>query len=398
MEQPQRRFPGLDRTVVSLGLASFFNDVASEMIYPLLPLFLAVTLGAGAAAVGVVEGIAEATAAVGKGVFGWISDRRTTQKPLVIAGYAISTAVRPLIALAQAWGVVAAIRFTDRVGKGIRAAPRDAMIASSTDPGKRGLAYGFERAMDNAGALLGPLLAALLLRFFARGMRLIFALSVVPGLCAVAIIAFATKEERAVRTSPALPEKKEAGGPFPRTFYVLVAIFALFAFANSTDAFLLLRARQCGVALWVIPILWGVFNGVRALLNTPLGALADRMGNVPAILIGWGIYAVAYYGFGRAGSPQAIWLLLIFYALFYAFTEGAERALVADFAGPGRRGRAFGIFYMTSGLAALPASILFGVIWKTGTPRLAFDISAGVALLAAILLLGFATASRRSIR
>jgi len=378
----RRRFLGLPSIVVSLGLVSFFNDVASEMIYPLLPAFLTATLGAGPEVVGIVEGVAESTAAIGKGFFGWLSDRRRRRKPFVFAGYAASVFTRPLLALAPGWGAVVGIRFLDRIGKGVRTAPRDAMIAGAVDPARRGIAYGFERAMDNAGAMVGPLVAALLLKLWFRDVRPVFALSVVPGVVALAFLLFGARDGNgAPRARAAL-----AGPALPKRFYAVIAIFTLFALANSTDAFLLLRARQAGVPLWAIPALWAFFSGAKALGNTPLGALADRIGRTPTILAGWAVYAGVYWAFGRARTPGAVWAFFGIYALYYALTEGAQRAYVADVAGPEARGRAFGLFHLATGIAALPASILFGLLWQNFGPAAAFDAGAGIALLAALAL------------
>ncbi|HKB71197.1 MAG TPA: MFS transporter [Thermoanaerobaculia bacterium] len=378
----RKRFLGLPPVVVSLGLVSLFNDVASDMIYPLLPAFLTATLGAGPEIVGIVEGVAETTAAIGKGFFGWLSDRRHRRKPFVVGGYAASVFTRPLLALAPGWGVVVGIRFLDRIGKGVRTAPRDAMIAGAVDPARRGVAYGFERAMDNAGAMIGPLIAALLLKLFFRDVRPVFALSVVPGIAALAILLFGTREPKV----PSAGKPALSGPPLPKRFYVVMSIFTLFAFANSTDAFLLLRARQGGVPLWAIPALWAFFSGAKALANTPLGALADRIGRTPTILAGWAVYAVVYYEFGRVKSAGGVWALFGIYALYYALTEGAQRAYVADVAGPNARGRAFGLFHLAVGIAALPASILFGLLWEKLGPAAAFDAGAAVALLSALAL------------
>ena len=383
MPEARRRFFDLNPLVVTLGLVSLFNDIASEMIYPLLPAFLSATLGAGPAAVGVVEGLAEATAAVGKGIFGWISDRSPRRKPFVAAGYGASVFARPLIAFAPGWTTVLGIRFLDRIGKGVRTAPRDAMIGAVVPPSRRGAAYGFERAMDNAGAMLGPLLAALLLKFAFADVRPVFLLSIVPGLVALALVLVAREP-----SAPAAlrDPSREPGGPLPPRFYRATAVFALFALANSTDAFLLLRAEQCGVPLWAIPLLWAFFNGVRASIGTAAGALSDRIGRLPSILAGWGIYAGCYFGFGRVESAGAVWGIFLLYALYYALTEGAARALVADLVPEASRGRAFGLFHMWTGLAALPASALFGIVWNTWGARSAFDLGAMLALASAAAL------------
>ncbi|HET9794188.1 MAG TPA: MFS transporter [Thermoanaerobaculia bacterium] len=382
MAAARRRFLDLPPVVVSLGLVSFFNDIASEMIYPLLPAFLTATLGAGPEIVGLVEGVAESTAAIGKGFFGWLSDRRRRRKPFVFAGYAASVFTRPLLSLAPGWGAVVGIRFLDRIGKGVRTAPRDAMIAGAVDPARRGIAYGFERAMDNAGAMVGPLVAALLLKLFFRDVRPVFALSVVPGIAALAILLFGTRDEK----GPPRAKSVLAGPALPKRFYAVISIFTLFAFANSTDAFLLLRAREAGVPLWAIPALWAFFSGAKSLANTPLGALADRIGRTPTILAGWAVYAGVYWEFGRVHTARGIWAVFGIYALYYALTEGAQRAYVADVAGPEARGRAFGLFHLAVGIAALPASVLFGLLWEKLGPTAAFDAGAAVALLSALAL------------
>jgi MFS family permease len=384
MDGRKKSFLSLSPVILSLGFVSLFNDIASEMIYPLLPAFLTATLGAGAAVVGLIEGIAETTASVGKYVFGRLSDRATRRKPFVLAGYAASVFTRPLLALAPGWGAVIGIRFVDRIGKGVRTAPRDAMIAASVDPERRGVAYGFERAMDNAGATIGPLVAALLLKLWFKDVRVVFALSLVPGLIALAILQTRAREAPVEKTPRREESRKTA--PLPRRFYAVMGVFMLFAIANSTDAFLLLRARQCGVPLWALPALWSFFNGAKAMTNTPLGALADRIGRIPSILAGWLVHAGVYFGFGHARSAGAIWVLFGIYALYYALTEGAERAYVADMAGEGARGRAFGVFHLTVGLTALPASLAFGYVWEKLGPARAFEAGAAVALLSTVAL------------
>jgi len=394
MPRRKRGRPKLEATVVRLGFVSFFNDFASEMIYPLLPSFLAVTLGAGAEVLGVVEGIAEATAAIGKGVFGWVSDRLRKRKPFVLAGYGASVLARPLIAIAQAWPAVAAIRFADRVGKGLRTAPRDAMIAAESPSDRRGFAFGFQRAMDNAGAVVGPLAAALLLKIAFTDVRPVFALSLLPGAAAVLVLSrIRERPPSAAPSPPGLPP--QPAERIPRRLVLLIGIFTLFALANSTDAFLLLRARQTGVPLWAIPLLWAAFSAAKALGNVPAGALTDRIGRIPVILAGWGIYAASYAGLGRAQSPAAVWMLFLLYAAYYALTEGAERAIVADLSPETIRGRAFGAFHMSVGLAALPASVLFGWIWDRFGPTAAFDTGAVLALVSSAGLMAFASLRRR---
>jgi MFS family permease len=384
---PSGRSNRLDKGVWIFGWVSFLSDVASDMIFPLLPDFLTRTLKAGPAALGVIEGVAEATSSGMKMVSGWWSDRVRRRKPLVVAGYSIAAAARPLVGLATGWGQVLAIRFADRVGKGIRTAPRDALLSEMVPEGRRGRAFGLQRAMDNAGAVVGPLLAAALLKFAFDDERPIFLLAAIPGLAAVALLVAGVRETpRTARPTPAAPAPRE---PLPRRLRIAIAIFVLFTLASSTDAFLILRARDAGIELWQLPLLWAFFNGVKAAAGVPGGALADRIGHVRAIVLGWAVYAIAYVGFALVSSPGPLWGLFGFYAIFHAMTEGAERALVADLSPPHLRGKAFGAFHASVGLAALPASVLFGVLWKILGPRAAFLIGAAVALAATACLLAF---------
>jgi len=377
----------LNRGVLLLGWVSFLSDVASDMIYPLLPDFLTRTLHAGPAALGIIEGVAEATASVLKAVSGWWSDKVRRRKPIVVGGYALAAAVRPLVGLASSWGQVLAIRFADRVGKGIRTSPRDALIAEMVPPEKRGQAFGLQRAMDNAGALFGPLLAALLVKFVFDDVRSVFLLAAIPGLLAVALLVFGVRENPRPRPAESAPVSFR--GALPPRFWAAIGIFVLFTLASSTDAFLLLKASDSGIPVWQLPLLWAFFNGVKAAGGVPGGALADRLGRVWTIAAGWAVYALAYVGFAYAGTAPQIWGLFAFYAVFYALTEGAQRALVADLVSGDARGRAFGVFHASVGLAALPASILFGIWWKLWGPRAAFLIGAAIAVVATGALLAF---------
>ncbi|HTY41612.1 MAG TPA: MFS transporter [Thermoanaerobaculia bacterium] len=377
----------LDKGVWALGWVSFLSDVASDMIYPLLPDFLTRTLHAGPAALGLIEGVAEATASIMKAVSGWWSDRFRRRKPLVVAGYAIAAAARPLVGVAASWVQVLAIRFADRVGKGIRTSPRDALLADLVPSGERGRAYGLQRAMDNAGAVAGPLLAAALLKWVFSDERSVFLLAAVPGAIAIAVLVLRVRETpRRAEETPRTGAPPSAEGPLPARLWMLLGIFVLFALASSTDAFLLLKARDSGVPLWQLPLLWAAFNGVKAAAGVPGGALADRLGHVRTILAGWAVYAVSYIAFAFAGTAREVWGVFAFYALFYALTEGAERALVADLVRADSRGRAFGAFHASTGLASLPASVLFGVLWKAFGPHVAFLVGAGIAVVSAAAL------------
>jgi MFS family permease len=377
----------LNRGVLALGWVSLLSDVASDMIFPLLPNFLTRTLQAGPAAIGLIEGVAEATASFMKMISGWMSDRLRRRKPMVVAGYSIAAFARPLVGLATSWGQVLAIRFADRIGKGIRTSPRDALLADMVPPESRGRAFGLQRSMDNAGAVIGPLLAAFLLRFVFSDERSVFLLAAVPGLAAVALVIFSIKETPRAPVEQPLPVSSR--GPLPRPFWIAISIFVLFTLASSTDAFLLLRAGSLGMPPWQLPLLWAAFHAVKSVAGVPGGALADRLGRVPTIVAGWSIYAVAYLGFAYVSDPTQLWGLFAFYALFYALTEGAERALVADLVPAHVRGRAFGAFHASVGLASLPASVLFGVWWKLFGPHAAFLIGAAIAVIATVALLFF---------
>jgi MFS family permease len=381
------------RSVLALGWVSFLTDVSSDMIYPLLPAFLTKTLGAGPAAVGLIEGVAETTASLTKIGSGIWSDRARRRKPIVVLGYVIAAVARPLVAFARLWSQVLAIRFTDRVGKGIRTSPRDALLADIVPSDRRGRAFGLQRAMDNAGAVVGPLVAALLLKLVFVDERGVFLLAAVPGFAAILVLLLAVPNTP--RRSGGVSDAAVPAGKLPAPFWRVVAIFAFFTLANSTDAFLLLRPQDAGVALWQLPLLWSFFHAVKTATGVPGGALADRAGRVPAITIGWLVYCVSYAGFAFVSAPLAVWALFAFYALFFGLTEGSERAFVADLVPERLRGRAYGMFYAAIGLTALPASVIFGLLWKRFGPRVAFLTGAAVALAAAVAL-WVATSSIRS--
>jgi MFS family permease len=391
----------LGRNVIALAAVSFFTDVSSEMIYPLLPVFLTVTLGASASMLGVIEGAAETTASLLKLVSGWWSDRVRRRKPLVVFGYALASLVRPLIAAAHSATQVLAIRLMDRIGKGIRNSPRDALIAESVHPSIRGRAFGFHRAGDNAGGVVGPLVAFALLQGVGLDLRSVFWWALVPGVLAtITVIVFVRETQASDRQAPpalsAAPARAfarasdepvahsaTAENSLPRSFWAYLGVLLIFTLGNSTDAFLLLRARQLDVSLALIPIIWATLNVVRTLASTHAGALSDRIGRVPTVIAGWAIYALVYFGFAFASLQWHAWALFAAYGLFFALTEGAERALVADYVPAARRGTAFGWYYLVVGLATLPASILFGMVWDRLGSHAAFIMGAGLATVAA---------------
>ena len=378
----------LGRNVIALGVVSFFTDMSSEMIYPLLPVFLTTTLGASAGMLGAIEGAAETTASLLKLASGWWSDKVGKRKPLVVIGYGIASFVRPLIAVAQSATQVLAIRLVDRVGKGIRNAPRDALIADSVDPAIRGKAFGFHRAADHAGAVIGPLIAFALLQWLGFELRTVFWLAIIPGIAAmITVIAF-VREAKAVpaRSAENFTATTAEDSRLPPSFWAYLGVVLLFTLGNSTDAFLLLRASQLGVPVVLLPILWATLHVVKSAASTHGGALSDRIGRAPTLIAGWTIFALVYVGFGVATRHWHAWALFVVYGLFFALTEGTERALVADFSGA-KRGTAFGWFHLTVGLGALPASVMFGLIWDRAGASSAFYLGA---LLAAIAAVGIA--------
>ncbi len=376
----------LPRTVIALGAVSLLTDASSEMIYPLLPVFLSSVLGAGPLAIGAIEGAAESVAALLKLASGWWSDRLPRRKPLVVAGYGIASVVRPLTGLATGVGQVLAIRLLDRVGKGIRGAPRDALIADAVEPPHRGRAFGFHRAADHAGAVMGPLAAYALLAWGGFSLRTVFLLAAIPAAAAMVALLFGVRESR--REEPAARRRdglRRQG--LDRRFWLYLLVLLVFTLGNSTDALLILRATELGVSATMVPILWAALHVVKSASSTPGGILSDRLGRRPLILAGWVIYAAVYLGFAFATARWHAWALFLGYGLYFGMTEGVEKALVADLVPANIRGAAFGWYNLTIGLAAFPASLLFGGIWQAFGAPTAFVMGAGLSLLAATGLL-----------
>jgi MFS family permease len=384
--------------VIGLGLVSLLTDTSSEAIFPLLPAFLA-ALGASNAFIGLVEGAAELVANVLKYLAGLAADRRARLKPLVLAGYGISTLARPLVAFAAAPWHVLAVRMTDRVGKGVRTSPRDALIAAVTDPAIRARAYGFHRAMDHAGAALGTLLGVGILWALGAGsggaasadeMRTVFLWAAVPGV--LALVALALTREPA-RPPPAPRAAAQARSLPPALRRALLPV-ALFAFANATDAFVLVKLARLGAPPILAPLLWLALHLVKASTATAGGRLADRYGRRDALALGWAVYAVTWAAVGLADSVPLLFVLAAVYGTSHGLVEGAERALVAELAAGPAKGRAFGVYNMLAGLAALAASTAFGAAWDRFGSVAAFAGSGAVALAAAAALL--ALVPRRS--
>jgi MFS family permease len=372
--------PRLPRPVIALGLVSLFNDAAGDMINPLLPAFVA-SVGGGPEALGMIEGLADAVASLLQLASGYLADRIGRLKALTMAGYSIAAIARPFLAFATApWQILLA-RFGDRLGKGVRGAPRDRLIADAAPAELRGRAFGYHRAMDNAGALLGPVIVY---GMFALGLgtRTVFAWTAAPGLLSLLVLARGVREVEPATSNSAL----ELGIPDTPGFRRLLAAIFVFTLGSSSDSFLLWRAREAGISTISAPLLWLVLASVKVASSTPGGNLSDHWGRKNTIISGWLLYAVVYLGFAFASAQWHIWLLFAVYGLFSGLTEGAERALVVDLVPDQWRGRALGAYQAAIGIALLPASIAFGVIYKHTGAKPAFILGA-VFALAAILIL-----------
>jgi MFS family permease len=374
--------PPLPRPIRLLGWTSLFTDAATEAIYPLLPVFVTRVLGGGALSLGLIEGAADALSSVLKLVAGRLSDRSGRRKPLVVTGYALAGLVRPLVALATSWTHVFAIRLADRVGKGLRGAPRDAMLAALAPEGARGRVFGFHRAMDHAGAVIGPLFAAGYLLTFPDDYRTLFALTIVPGLLALGMLGF-VPDVRASRVGWAGPA---GGAELPTTLKRFLVILSLFTLGNSTDAFLLLRLTDAGLATAYLPLAWAGLHLVKSALSTAGGALSDRFGRVRLIVAGWLLYALVYAGFAESATLSGLLAWFAVYGVYFALVEGGEKALVADLAPASAQGTAFGWYNAVLGLGALSSSVLFGLLWDAYGARTAFHTGAALALAAAAWL------------
>jgi MFS family permease len=386
----QRLLAGLPANVVALGATSFFADVSTEMIYPLIPIFLTSTLGAPVAVVGLIEGLAESTASLLKLASGWVSDRTGRRTPLVVAGYGLAAVGKLLLALAFAWPVVLVARFVDRFGKGVRGSPRDALIADSTPPHLRGRAYGLHRAMDTAGAVLGPLLGLALVAAVNEQLRLVFLLAVVPGILSIVPLALVREPSpQAVkppgRSAPTLVATLR--GMDSRLKWFMVAS-VLFAFGNSSDVFLILRAHDLGLSTTAAVLAYVVYNFVYMIAALPAGIASDRLGRRGVLVLGLVVFAVVYAGFAVAPTSHWVWPLFALYGLYIAMTDGVGKALITDLAPADRRASILGAYGMVTGLLIFVASALAGALWDQVGAWAPFALGAAGALLASVILLG----------
>lgn len=393
MQREESRLLGVPRTVVTLGIVSLLTDISSEMLVPVIPLFLQDVLRAPKTYIGLIEGIAESTASLLRVIAGWISDRTGRPKALAVGGYGVSAAAKPFFALAAIWQHVLLIRFLDRLGKGLRSAPRDVIIAEATDQSTRGRAFGLHRAMDTIGAVLGPLIVFLLLlpQFLSGRLslpretyQLIFFVAAVPAILGVLVLTIFVPERP--RSAELKPLPKITLGAFDRKFKFFLLAIVVFGLGNSSDAFLVLRARDLGLGVAEVLLIFVFFNAVGAALAMPSGIASDTLGRKPVIVVGLLIFAAVYAGFAVAESRLAVWGLFMVYGLYYALTEGVMRAYAADLAPTQLRGTALGAYWTFNGLAILPASVIAGLLWDYVSRAAPFWYGAGAAIMGAFLL------------
>jgi MFS family permease len=385
-------FSGLSRSAVIIGLVSLLSDISGEMIYPILPLFLTETLHAPATVIGLVEGVAVGASTAIGGISGWLSDLIGRRKPLAFAGYALTAVTRPMIAAAQVWPLVLVARFVERFGKGVRNAPRDALLAESTPEQFRGRAFGFERAMDSAGAVIGPLVTLALVGWATLGARSIFLISGIPGALA-ALLILAVRERKGDAVMPSTTAKFSLAGT-TREYKRLLVVTAVFGVANSANAFLILRSEQLGLdRKWTI-LAYTLYNAVASIAAMPAGAASDRFGRRNVLIIGFMVYAVSYAGFGAAKAAWLVWPLFALYGLFPALTEGVGKALAVDLAGTAGRATVIGIYAMVTGLTQIAASYIGGLLWDRIDSRATFYF--GALLASAAIALSFALLPSRT--
>ena len=388
-----KRYRSLPRNVLALSAVSLLNDTSSEIIYPLLPAFLALSLGASPFAIGLIEGFAESIASLLKLASGYISDRFGSRKFPVFLGYSLAAVMRPFLAFVTTWPQVLVVRMADRVGKGIRGAPRDALIAESVPTGQRGFAFGFNRAADHLGAVFGPIAGFVLLLIFAADTKnptiseyqQVFLFASVPVVVGLLIIAFVVREQPKPIEDAARPPNLSLKG-FDPNFKRFLVVIAIFTLSNSTDAFLLLRASDAGISPVVLPLLWMTLHFSKVVSSLVGGDLSDRLGRKTLIIAGWVIYAFVYVGFAFVSSAWQCWLLFIIYGMYFGLTEGVEKAFVADMVPEEKRGTAYGLYNLAFGITVFPASLIFGLIWSQYGAQAAFLISSAVSVLSIILL------------
>ena len=393
IEKPERKVFGFSPNVIFLGITSFLTDISSEMIFTLVPLFLTNILGAATTIVGLAGGISDSTDALFRIASGWFSDKIRKRKALTVAGYGLSTIVKPLMYVASSWGMVVGVRFVDRVGKGIRNSPRDALVAASVTKEERGKGFGLHRAMDTAGAVLGLAAAAFIIYHVQGGgltlslqsYRWMVAVGVIPAVLAVIVLALFVREKTPVGNNgpqPAIATKFSDG--FDKRFKIFLIIMAVFTLGKSSDFFVILRAQNLEVPLIQVTLMLVLMNLTYSLISLPAGMLSDKLGRRRVIILGWFIYAIVYLGFALATNLWSVWLLFAGYGIYQGVVESVARAFVADLVTEAKRGTAYGLYHGVVGLLALPASLIAGWLWDIASPAAPFYLGAGLAFISAV--------------
>lgn len=385
MKRSKDRILGLDSNIFYTGLTSFFTDTATKMIYSVMPLFL-LSIGASKTELSLIEGIAESTASLLKAFSGWWSDKVGRNKPLMFIGYALSAVVLPLYAVAISPLQILCFRFAERVGKGVRTAPRDSLIAASANKGETGKSFGFHKTMDNAGAIIGPLLAFGILSLFPGQYRRVFLFSVVPAGIGILVILFRVREAKK-NTQASLGKFRFQD--FPKRYYIFLVIIFVFTLGNSTDALLIVKANDVGIQALYIPMVYLVFNSVSVLFSIPFGILSDRIGRERLLICGYLLYAGVYLGFGHTSSKLVIVMLFALYGLYGAATDGIQKALVSDLVSKERKGTGLGIYNSLLGITLLPASLIAGLLYDHVGSSAAFNFGASMALAAGCMMVVF---------
>ncbi len=379
---PDSPIPGVKQPVFFLGIVSFFTDVSSEMIYPLVPLFLTSIVGAPVAAIGLIEGVAESTASIGRLASGWLSDRLGMRKPLVMLGYGLSAIAKPLLAAANVWPAALGARFTDRLGKGVRTAPRDALMADVTPKESRGRSFGFHRAADSTGAVLGPAIGLGLFEAFSHDYRLVFVIAFFPAAAGVLALTFVREHKPAAQPKGKARPLRDLGA----RFYIFLAISLLFAFGNSSDAFLILRSQNLGLTAAETVSAYILYNAIYTAASFPAGIASDRFGRRNIIVPGFAFFALVYLGFGAANHGYYVWPLFAVYGLYIAMTDAVGKAFVIDFAPADARGTALGVYTGGIGAMVLLSSVVAGELWDHVDPAAPFLLGAATGLASAVLV------------
>ncbi|RJE49296.1 MULTISPECIES: MFS transporter [unclassified Dehalobacter] len=381
----EKKILGIEKNIFFVGLTSFLTDTTTKMIYSVMPLFL-MSLGATKTELSLIEGIAESTASVLKALSGWWSDKIRKNKPFMVIGYAFTAVLSPMFSVVTSPLQILLIRFTERVGKGIRTAPRDSLIAASSEDGNKGKNFGFHKAMDNSGAIVGPLLAAGILLLFPNDYRLVFLIAAIPGLLGLINIICFVKEAKSEKMEPL---GKITLKDFPKKYYAFLGIIFIFTMGNSTDALLLVKASDIGIKDSLIPMIYLVFYAVSALFSVPAGMLSDKIGRERLIIFGYLLYSILYFGFGRTNSGTVLVLLFALYGLYSAATDGVQKALVSDLVSKDKRGTGLGIYNSLVGITLLPASVIAGLLYDHVNYSVPFYYGSVMALIAALFMMIF---------